>query len=52
MHMMSHVEVHFPTTYHMLLEGFGESPMELITLNLTICFQKMVRPPIALLASQ
>jgi hypothetical protein len=44
-HMMSHVKVRFPTTYHILWAKFGVFPMELYAL-ITTC------PPTHLLISQ
>jgi len=38
--MMSHVKVHSSTTYHILLAKFGETPIELQALKLTLGFQK------------
>jgi hypothetical protein len=35
MHMMSHVKVHSPTTYHILMAKFKELPMDLCALKLT-----------------
>ena len=40
MHMMTHVKVRPSTTYHMLLAVFGEIPIELHTLKLTMGFQQ------------
>ena len=40
--MMSHVKVCSLTTYHILLVEFGELPMELYALKLTISFQQEV----------
>jgi hypothetical protein len=40
MHMMSHVKVCSPTTYHILLAKFGGIPIELYALNLTMGFQQ------------
>jgi hypothetical protein len=47
MHMMSHIKV-CSTTYHILLAEFGELPIELYTLKLTMGFQQ----PIPLLVSK
>lgn len=40
MHVMSHVEVHTSTTYHIILVEFGELPIEVYTLKLTMGFQQ------------
>ena len=40
MHMMSHVKACSWSTYHVLLGEFGELPIELYTLKLTIGFQQ------------
>jgi len=42
MHMMSHVKVCSSTTYHILLAKFGELPIELYTLKLTMGFQQQL----------
>jgi hypothetical protein len=42
MHMMFHVKVRSLTTYHILLAEFGERPIELHALKLTICFQQQL----------
>ena len=39
-HMMSRVKVRSSTTYHILLAEFGELPMELYALKLTMGFQQ------------
>ena len=39
MHMMSHVKMCSSITYHFLLARFGELPMELYALKLTMGFQ-------------
>ena len=39
-HIMSHIKVHSSITYHILLAEFGELPMELYALNLTMSFQQ------------
>ena len=39
MYMMSHVKVCSLTTYHILLERFGELPIQLHALKLTTGFQ-------------
>ena len=36
MHMMSHVKVCSSTTYHILLAEFGELPIELYALKLSM----------------
>ena len=38
--MMSHVNMRSSTTYHILLAEFGELPIELYTLELTMGFQQ------------
>ena len=38
--MMSHIKIHYTITYHILLVEFGELPMELYALELTIGFQQ------------
>ena len=40
MHMMAHVEVRSWTTFHILLIEFGELPIGLYTLKLTLGFQQ------------
>ena len=38
--MMPHVKVHSLTTYHILLAEFGEFPIKVDTLKLTVGFQR------------
>ena len=40
MHMVSHIKLHSLTTYHILLAKFGELPIELNALKLTMGFQQ------------
>ena len=40
MHTVSHVKVHSSTTYHIMLSEFGEVPIELYILKLTMGFQQ------------
>ena len=42
MHMMPHVKAHPLRTYQILLAGFGELPIELHALKLTIFFQQQL----------
>jgi len=52
-HMMSHVKVRSSTTYHILLAEFGELPMELYALKLTMGFQqRLAHLPSSRLVSQ
>ena len=52
MHMMSHVGVRSLATYHILLVEFGELPIELHALKLTICFQQRLAHIFPLLVSK
>ena len=40
MHMMPHIKVRPSKTYHILLVEFGELPMELHALKLTLTFEQ------------
>ena len=52
-HMMSNIKVHPSTTYHILLAEFGELPMQLYALKLTLSFQQwLAHPPSSWLVSQ
>ena len=42
MHMMSHVKVRSSTTYHILLDEYGEPPIELNALKLTMGFPQQL----------
>ena len=54
MHMMSHVKVRSSTTYLSMLAKFGEFPMELYALMLTLGFQQQLAtyPPLHSLVKQ